>query len=53
MCIIIKLFADEVYIFSVQILGNYVAISVRSAEFLNETIRLPLACTVAWFLRFR
>jgi hypothetical protein len=53
MCIIIKLFADEVYIFIVQILGKSVIISARRAKFFNENIRLPLACTVAWFLRFR
>jgi hypothetical protein len=53
MCIIIKLFADEVYIFIVQILGTSIVIAVRSAEFINETIPLPLASTVAWFLRFR
>jgi hypothetical protein len=53
MCTIIKLFADEVYIFIVQILGKSIIVAVHRTEFINETIRLPLASTVAWFLRFR
>jgi hypothetical protein len=49
----IKQFAGEVYIFFVQILGSTTVILGRRVEFFSETIRLPLACTVAWFLRFR
>jgi hypothetical protein len=52
-CSLCKQFAEQVYIFSVQILGRGAAFLRRGVEFFNEAIHLPRERTVAWFLRFR